>query len=99
MISPPLAGVLGCFVYILGGLSDSFIRFFIREDRGSHATAAFAQGMKGLLPNFEVFRLKTPIVHEMPLPDGYAPAIAAYALGWILLFLLVANQVFQRRDL
>lgn len=31
--SPALAGVLGTFVYIVGGLSETFIRFFIIEDR------------------------------------------------------------------
>lgn len=97
--SPPLAGVLGTFLYVIGGLSNSFIRFFIREDRGSHTTAAIAQGLKGLFPNFEVFRLKHPIVHALPVPDGYPLAMLAYGLGWVIFFLLVSEAIFTRRDL
>lgn len=97
--SPPLAGVLGTFLYIIGGLSNSFIRFFIREDRGSHVTAAIAQGLKGMFPNFEVFRLKHPIVHELAIPDGYVLAMVGYGLAWIVFWLLVAEAIFTRRDL
>jgi len=97
--SPPLAGVLGTFLYIIGGLSNSFIRFFIREDRGSHLTAALAQGLKGVFPNFEVFRLKHPIVHELPVPDGYLLAMLAYGVAWIVFWLLVSEAIFTRRDL
>ncbi len=96
--SPPLAGVLGAFIYLVGGLSNAFIRFFLVEDRGSQLNAGLARFFKGFLPNFEVFRLKDPMVHNIDLPLGYLPAVSLYGLAWALFFMLAANLVFERKD-
>ena len=97
--SPPLAGVLGTFVYIVGGLSETFIRFFIIEDRENVTGGAMVKALKALLPNFEVFRIKMAVVHWIELPPYYMGAITLYAVGWILLLLLLAEISFSRKDL
>ena len=97
--SPALAGVLGTFVYIVGGLSETFIRFFIIEDRENVTGAAMVKAMKALLPNFQVFHIKMAVVHWIELPAYYMGAISLYALGWILLLLLLTELSFSKKDL
>lgn len=97
--SPPLAGVLGLFLYVTGGMSDAFIDFFLREDRGATQLASAVSVLKNFVPNFEIFRLKYPVVHGIHIHPGYHPAQMAYAAGWVGLFLLLAGIRFEKRDL
>lgn len=97
--SPPLAGVLGVFLYFVGGLSTSFINFFLIEDRGSPAAAALARGLKVVMPHFDLFRVKNAVVYTLPLQPAYLASITVYGLAWMLLFLLLAERVFARKDL
>ena len=97
--SPPLAGVLGFFVYVLGGMSNAFIQFFLREDRGALWVADGVELFQRFIPNFSIFRLKYPVVHSFPIQPHYHVAESLYALTWILMFLLVAGIRFETKDL
>jgi ABC-type transport system involved in multi-copper enzyme maturation permease subunit len=97
--SPPLAGVLGLFLYVTGGMSDAFIDFFLREDRGATQLASMVSWLKNFVPNFEIFRLKYPVVHGLRIDPLYHPAQLAYAGGWVSLFLMLAGIRFEKRDL
>lgn len=97
--SPPLAGVLGFFLYVVGGMSGAFIQFFLRQDREAHQLANAVEMLKNLLPNFEIFRLKYPVVHGFHIYPQYHVAEFVYALGWIVMFLLLAGIRFEKRDL
>ncbi len=97
--SPPLAGVLGVFLYFVGGLSQSFISFFLVEDRESPAVAMLARGLKMVMPHFDLFRVKNAVVYTLPLEPAYLLSITGYALAWMLLFVLLAERVFARKDL
>jgi ABC-type transport system involved in multi-copper enzyme maturation permease subunit len=97
--SPPLAGVLGFFVYIIGGMSNAFIQFFLREDRGADWVANAVEGAQRFVPNFSIFRLKYPVVHSLPIEPHYHLAESIYAAIWILLFLLAAGIRFETKDL
>lgn len=97
--SPPLAAVMGMFTYIVGGLSNGFIHYFIVEDRENASLASLVHGVKGLLPNFEVFHIKMAVVHWLPLTASYMAAITCYALGWVVLLLLLTEFSFSRKDL
>ncbi len=97
--SPPLAGVLGVFLYFVGGLSTSFINFFLVEDRGSPAAAMLARLLKMVMPHFDLFRVKNAVVYTLPLPPEYLASIVVYGLAWMVLFLLLAERVFSRKDL
>lgn len=97
--SPPLAGVLGVFLYFVGGLSTSFINFFLIEDRGSPAAATLARGLKMVMPHFDLFRVKNAVVYTLPLTGTYLAAITVYGLAWMLLFVLLAERFFARKDL
>ncbi|MBN9420246.1 MAG: hypothetical protein J0I12_32650 [Candidatus Eremiobacteraeota bacterium] len=97
--SPPLAGVLGFFVYIVGGMSNAFIQFFLREDRGATSTANAVEMLQRFTPNFSIFRLKYPVVHGFYIHPQYHMAETVYAFAWVLLFLLIAGIGFETRDL
>ena len=97
--SPPLAGVMGFFLYVVGGMSGAFIQFFLREDRGASHLAWGVEKLKNLMPNFEVFRLKYPVVHGFNIDWHYHVAEITYAAGWVFLFLLLAGIRFEKRDL
>lgn len=97
--SPPLAGVMGFFVYIVGGMSNAFIQFFLREDRGATWAADGVEMLQRFLPNFSNFRLKYPVVHGFTIAPEYHLAESTYALLWITMFLLIAGIRFEVKDL
>ncbi|MBS2035096.1 ABC transporter permease subunit [bacterium] len=99
LASPPLAGVMGFFLYVVGGLSTAFTRFFLREDRGNEWLANIVDGSRDFLPNFEVFRLKYPVVHNIHIIPSYHFYEFVYAMGWVTLFLMLAGIRFEKRDL
>ena len=97
--SPPLAGILGFFVYMIGGMSNTFIQFFLREDRGADLVADGVETLQRFLPNFSIFRLKYPVVHSFNIDPQYHGAETLYAALWILMFLLAAGIRFETKDL
>ena len=99
LASPPLAGVMGFFLYVVGGLSTAFTQFFLREDRDNDTLANLVDGSKNFLPNFQVFRLKYPVVHNIPIDPAYHGYEFIYAMGWVALFLMLAGIRFEKRDL
>ena len=99
LASPPLAGVMGFFLYVVGGISTAFTQFFLREDRDNEMLANLVDGSKNFLPNFQVFRLKYPVVHNIPIDPAYHGYEFIYAMGWVALFLMLAGIRFEKRDL
>lgn len=97
--SPAVGGVLGVFTYLLGGLSKAFVEFFLLEDRQGYLAAAMAMTFKTVLPHFDIFRIKNAVVHGLSLEPGYMAAMTQYGAAWVLLFLLLAERSFGRRDL
>ncbi len=96
--SPALAGVAGCFLYIVGGIPQSFIKFFMSTG-DARIQGLAVQGLRSILPHFDVLHLKDPVVHGDPVPGSYLAAAVVYGLGWMIFFLLLADWSFERRDL
>ena len=97
--SPPLAGVLGFFVYTMGGLPNAFISFFFKSRGGFDLSALAVRLLKALLPHFELFHVKDAVVHGLGVPGLYLTSVVAYGLAWILMVQLLGELVFERRDL
>lgn len=97
--SPPLAGVMGFFLYVVGGMSGAFITFFLDDDRGATHLAQAVVVLKGFFPSFSVFHLKYPVSHGLPIPGFYHVAELIYAGGWVAMFLLAAGIRFEKKDL
>lgn len=94
--SPPLAAVLGIFVYLIGGLPHQFIDFFLKDN---DLQRNLALGLKALMPHFEFFHVKNAVVHGDLVPPSYMGAAIGYAVVWIVLIQLLAESMFERRDL
>lgn len=94
--SPPLAAVMGSFIYIVGGLPSTFIDFFLKKTLWQRYAA---EGLKSMLPHFEFFHVKNAVVHHDPVPASYMLAIVAYGIAWSVLVQLLAEAKFERRDL
>lgn len=94
--SPPLAAVLGLFIYIFGGLPKAFFEFFLQRNALQQATAV---ALKAVTPHFEYFHVKNAVVHHDVVPTTYMLAVLAYAMVWIVLVQLLAEAAFERRSL
>ena len=96
--SPPVAGVMGAFLYIVGGLPQTFVNFFLSSQE-TRVQGFLARGFRLVMPHFDVLHVKDPIVHGDPVPAGYLAAAVGYGLAWMVLLLLLADWSFERRDL
>jgi ABC-type transport system involved in multi-copper enzyme maturation permease subunit len=94
--SPPLAAVLGLFVYIVGGLPHAFIAFFLEKTPFQYYVAV---ALKSLLPHFDFFHVKNAVVHNDAVPVPYMLSTVMYGMVWVVLAQLLGESVFERRDL
>ncbi|NDD30356.1 MAG: hypothetical protein EB084_19020 [Proteobacteria bacterium] len=94
--SPPLAAVLGLFVYIIGGLPQAFIDFFLTRNAFQRMVSL---SMKALLPHFEVFHVKNAVVHHDFVTSAYMAAIVGYGVIWVIFAQLLGETAFERRNL
>ena len=94
--SPTTATAFTLSVFVIGHLADDIWLY------GSQAESEFAQwiarGLYWVLPNFEVFSIRTEAVHELPIPWAQVGGSVAYGLAYSAAVLCVAVFVFQRRD-
>ncbi len=96
--STPLAAVMGFFFYIVGGLSNSFIQFFLLEDRNNPLLAKGIQIFKALIPDLRLFRLKDSAVFMLDIPSSYYFMVFFYGLCWTLFILMFGALLFERKD-
>lgn len=94
--SPPLAAVLGLFVYIFGGLPQAFFDFFLKN---SMLQLNLAIALKTVMPHFEYFHVKNAVVHHDFVPATFVAALAGYAIVWVIFIQLLAESSFERKNL
>lgn len=97
--SPTVAGLSVLALYLLGGMSGTALEYFVRSHHASPALAGGLAFLKGLLPGFDLFRLKYAVAHRIAVSPLYLLGITAYAMGWSGLFLVVAAWKFGKKDL
>lgn len=93
---PALAAVLVAVLFAVGHLSRSVL------DLGAMtggAVRALASVTYRLLPDLEVFNVRAAVVHGDPVTALHLVLATAYALGWILVCLILARLAFARREL
>lgn len=91
--SPPLNAPLTLFLFILCQMSASQFAGLV----------PWAQGAMGilrlLLPHMDVFHIKDPVAHRIPVPTGYFLLASLYGFSYTAFMLSLALAVFRRRDL
>lgn len=90
--SPAVAGTVGAILFLVGHLSRDLFTLVL----GKSQLAALA---KAALPDMSALALKDVVVHAIPVSPGYLVGMTFYALGWVTVFLALANEFFREVDL
>lgn len=94
--TPTLSAIFTLAIFVIGRLSGD-LRWFAEQFAGPGLRGAI-QVLYLILPDLSRFQIGPQVVHGLPLaPAGIAWA-ALYGIVYILVLLLLAIGVFQRRD-
>lgn len=94
--SPTTASAYSLCVYVIGHFADD-IRTF-GEAAQDPAIRDVAMVLYRVLPNLDVFNIRTEAVHGVAVPLGELGWACAYGLGYTAVVLVLAMAVFERRD-
>ncbi len=94
--TPTLSAMLTLATYVIGRLSGDLVLF--AEQVPSPGVRAVIRGIYLILPDLGRFQIGSRVLHDLPLLPANMLATSAYGLSYILLLLLLAVSVFQRRD-
>ncbi|MDD2485039.1 MAG: ABC transporter permease subunit [bacterium] len=94
--SSTLSVVLTIFFYILGSSSDSLQYLGGRSD--SPLLKAAVKGFGYLIPNFEVFNIRSQVLHNEAVPWVYIFKAMIYGLLLSAALLIVAGMFFQEKE-
>jgi len=82
---------------LIGHLADDIWLYGNQLD--NPAAQSMARGLYWLLPNFEMFNLRSHAVHDLPIPWEQVWGATAYGVCYTAAVLGLAMLVFERRDL
>ncbi len=91
--SPPLNAPLTLLLFIICQMSRAQFSDLIP------AAPWLVDGARMLLPRMEVFHIKDPVAHGIPVPASYFLLASAYGFAYTAFMLSLALAVFRRRDL
>jgi ABC-type transport system involved in multi-copper enzyme maturation permease subunit len=95
--TPILASAFAFSLFLIGHLVSSLRAF---ADRSTNVLArTLTLAAYRMLPDLELFNLKSQAANELPLPHGATRAAALYGLAFAALFLSLGIAIFSRRDL
>lgn len=95
--SYPLTLTIVSFIYIVGNLSTYYTAFLFRNY--PRPLAVFVGLIKLILPKFDVFDIKNAIVHEHPITIEYIVTAAIYGILYLIAIMVLAEIIFERKDL
>lgn len=94
--APTTAAAYSICIYVIGHFADDLYLFGSRaEDPGAKALML---GLYRVLPNLEIFNVRTEAVHGVAIPLSELAFAAAYGVTYSAAVLFVAMMVFERRD-
>lgn len=94
---PTTATAFTVSVFIVGHLADDI--WLLGGGADSPVVRAVAHGLYWVLPNFELFNIRSQAVHETPIPWDHVGAAVGYGLAYTAVVLGAAMLFFQRRDI
>jgi ABC-type transport system involved in multi-copper enzyme maturation permease subunit len=95
--TPILASAFSLSVFLIGHLLSDLKAF--RERGPGGLTKALTGVFYRVLPDLELFNLKSQAANGLPVPQQFVPAAALYGVTYAALFLVLAVVIFARRDL
>jgi ABC-type transport system involved in multi-copper enzyme maturation permease subunit len=97
-MSYPVNLVLTLLFYISGNVSQAYVNY-LSQDPKTQISAGLVVVLKMFLPNFEYLHIKNSVVHSYILDPNYISGAALYGVCYILMVMLIAGILFQRKDL
>ncbi len=94
--TPILSAMFSLAVFVIGRLSGD-LRLFAEQFAGP-GLRQILEGMYLILPDLSRFQIGSQVVHDLPISPTDLLAAATYGLAYILVLLLVAVGIFERRD-
>ncbi|MDP2316673.1 MAG: ABC transporter permease [Pseudomonadota bacterium] len=94
--APTTASAYSLCIYLIGHFTDDLRRFGERSEDPTFK--ALCEGLYRVLPNLEVFNIRTEAVHGVAVPAAELGWAVAYGCGYTAVVLAVAMVVFERRD-
>jgi ABC-type transport system involved in multi-copper enzyme maturation permease subunit len=95
--TPVLASAFSLCLFLIGHLVSD-LRLFRERSHSPLARAVTGVAYK-VLPNLELFNLKSQAANELPLAAGFLPAAALYGVAYTAAVLFLAVAIFRSRDL
>ena len=93
---PALAAVFTLTLFAIGHLAESLLDFGAMAGGWQRSVA---QVVFRILPDLEVFNVRAAVVHGDAVSSSHLFMATGYAVGWIVVFLLLARGVFARKEL
>lgn len=94
--SPMMASAYTLCIYVIGHFCDDLLLFGQKADNPAFKSLMLA--LYRVMPNLEMFNIRTEAVHGMVVPASELLWSVAYGLGYTTAVLVVAMLVFERRD-
>jgi len=94
--SPMVAAMCTIAFYITGHLNDFIVD---AVNYSSPVWSTIHHLLYYLLPNLEHFNIRTRVVYDLPIPNGYLGYTILYGMLYTGLALLGASLVFSKKDL
>jgi ABC-type transport system involved in multi-copper enzyme maturation permease subunit len=95
--TPILASAFAFSLFLIGHLVSSLRAFAERTKSGLARELALAAYR--ILPDLELFNLKSQAANELPVPHGAVTSAALYGAAFAAILLALGITIFSRRDL
>ncbi len=95
--SYPLAISVTILLYILGGISSPYVRYLSTTFPPVFTKLIIA--VKLIIPKFDVFNVKDAVVHGTPLLPDYFLSSIIYGTAFIMVIMILAIMIFEKKDL
>lgn len=94
--APTTAAAYSICIYIIGHFADDLYLFGSRSE--DSMIKSILLGLYRILPNLEIFNIRTEAIHGIAVPWSEVAYAGAYGLAYTSAVLLVAMTIFERRD-
>ena len=94
--TPLLSTMLTLACFFAGHLGESLL--MLRQNITSELTSLFLSVLFYVLPNLELFNVRSILVHNLPLANAYIGDATLYWMFYISALLLLSIQIFHRKD-
>ena len=94
--TPLLSTMLTLACFFAGHLSESLL--MLRQNVGSEVANAFLSVLFYVLPNLELFNIRSIVVHNLPMAPAYIGEATLYWAFYLTALLLLSIQIFHKKD-